>query len=49
MGATEAYITLDEAARLEGVSYNTLKSRTRRGNWKPETRRGKAAGRTSHL
>ena len=36
MGATETYITLDEAARLEGVSYNTLKSRTRRG--KLETR-----------
>ena len=40
MGATEAYITLEEAARLEGVSYNTLKSRTRRGKLetKNETR-----------
>lgn len=36
MGATEAYITLDEAARLEGVSYETTKKRAQRG--KLETR-----------
>ena len=36
MGTTEAYITLDEAARLEGVSYETTKKRAQRG--KLETR-----------
>ena len=36
MGATEAYITLEEAARLEGVSYETTKKRAQRG--KLETR-----------
>lgn len=36
MGTTEAYITLEEAARLEGVSYETTKKRAQRG--KLETR-----------
>lgn len=31
MGATEAYITLDEAARLEGTTYNTMAQRATRG------------------
>lgn len=36
MGAAEAYITLEEAARLEGLSYETAKKRAQRG--KMETR-----------
>ena len=36
MGVTEAYITLEETARLEGVSYETTKKRAQRG--KLETR-----------
>lgn len=44
MGATEAYITLEEAARLEGVSYNTLKSRTRRGKLKTKNETRESGG-----
>lgn len=49
MGATEAYITLDEAARLEGTTYNTMAQRATRGKLETKSKPRENGGRAITL
>lgn len=49
MGTTEAYITLEEAARLEGVAYNTMIQRAVRGKIETQSKPRENGGRAITL